>query len=245
MSVLFQYLPKVWFTYQCLFLKNINYICEFTRYTSKKNYFRFYLTRTRSRYSKIRNILGLENTNSDFIKLKIGKNTIFIVDEILSIIKVLSYFKDLFNETDLENELVDHLCLSFYELQRLKNQFDFKKIKSVFHNAEQIKNGIIIKETIYPNKIFYGSPPRIYKLPKEFSTPINSIKITTDIENYICSIKIDSKHPNCDCFGYYCVDQLDKKKLDIESIKEIISKLEVYNFSSFYYFIPEGLIFSI
>lgn len=240
MNILSRYLPNIWFLIQRFFLINIDNICEFTRYTSKINYFNFYLTKSDKQYLKFKKYFG--EVQDNFIRIRIGKRTIFITNGLFSFKKLLMYFKNICDKINLENEMTETLSLSFYELKRIENEnYLENEIKTYFDDIEIMKHGVIIRQTIYPDKVLYGKPPRLYKLPIEFSIPINSIQITTDTENQITSIKIDAKHPNCDSMGYMCVDKTEKKKLNIDSIEEIIFSIKTYNFVSPHYFFPKNL----
>jgi len=239
MGIFYSISPKLWFKYQSLFLSPINDICSLTRQLSRSDKFQFFVTDP-LRFEKIKRSLK-DSPNESFIQFKIGDKKIFIVHSLSSFENILINFKKTLPRSLYNSTLSENLSISFYEIKRFSNKFIIELLKTKIKEISEDFEGIIINKPIIPAKVFYGSPPRLYKLPKKCSTKINSVKITLTPDNYISNIYIDTKHPNCDSIGFFCVKKTLRRKLDYDLVLEILENLKIYNFNGFYYYIPEDL----
>ncbi len=147
------------------------------------------------------------------------------------------------------NNIISHKSfIKYYSneditLSMIKTDIDriLTNIENKYNDLCILYNNIIIKHSgieipvdIIPEKIVCCYNSTVKDIDNSKSIKINRLKIEVDPFGYIISVRIDSKHPNCDKDGFYCLGNLKYSELNKDTIDIIIKSLSYYRLDDYY-----------
>jgi len=162
-----------------------------------------------------------------------SKNIIYtIITEWSGLTEFIKYFKDKFkNNPDINTKIL----ILEHEINRCLTTIKDTRTKLFEFYPDLIEKdmGIEIRTNIKTK--YFVEKDKIYSIPTNKMITINKLNIYTDSNGYITSVKLDSKHPNADDNGWYCLGKLKYLPLSVESVELLKSKIEAINLDDCYW----------
>jgi len=178
------------------------------------------------------------NTNKNVKIYKFNETYVFIFD-IYNVQNVVSQLipeiEDYEIPFELPNNLSNVLQISSHRVYELKptilNSYMYTK-----YDIDRKNNSYTIKNLhIVPDYYIINDPPVCTRI-KNNPTVITELVVTCDINNKICSVKVNDDHPNCNTDHYYCLGSLKGLNFGLESLELIITNMKTYNLNNCYFY---------
>lgn len=194
-------------------------------------------------YEKLKSILNKEDKYRN--KLKEGENVLIISTKtknicitkskkhsFLNVLKILDSEKIL---SDKQLSQIKDFCSN--NLCNMENGIclNLDDIRTIFPCISVFSNGFIIYENIFPDKYIYKN--KVYEIPKNNRKyhSILSCTIYLNDKFKIVATKIDNtNHPNCSDEGWFCLGEMENKRVDKKSIMELMSCIKIFNLDNCY-----------
>lgn len=184
--------------------------------------------------------INFVNSCDDIISHIKYRSIIFVEKEkLITILFEWSGLYDLlhfFNQRFIDEKSKRSLFIVHYDVDRAINNLSTKitEVLKYFKDMAIVGEQLILYRKIVPDKALIKKD-KLVDIPEEDRVPINRLEINTDPFGSITSVKIDSKHPNADDSGWFCLGELKSIPLSVEAINRIICQMKCYHLMDCYW----------